>query len=276
MVSEYMVHPNWDPVIVGYGFVALRWYGLMYLLGLLFAYWWGKKQCQMPHYAAQGWTEKKFSDLLFWGFMGVIIGGRIGYVLFYQFERFSQDPLYLFDMSSGGMSFHGGMLGVITVLAIFAYRNSIGLLKVGDFIAPLVPMGLGFGRIGNFINGELWGRVTDVPWAMIFPYAGPEPRHPSQLYQAALEGLLLFILLALFSRKPRPVGAVGGLFLMGYGLARFIIEYFREPDAHLGLLYFGWSMGQWLSVPMIVVGALIMAWAYFNNNQQNNNKKVNA
>lgn len=262
MQTEFMMHPSIDPVIFSIGPLALRWYGLMYLLGLAFAYFWGKRQCQMPHYAAVGWTEKRFSDLLFWGFMGVILGGRIGYVLFYQFEYFSQNPLYLFDMASGGMSFHGGLLGVLTVLAIFSRKTSINFLQVGDFVAPLVPMGLCFGRIGNFLNGELWGRVTDVPWAMIFPAAGPDPRHPSQLYQAALEGLLLFIVLALFSRKPRPMGAVSGLFLVGYGLARFVVEFYREPDAHLGLLGMGWSMGQWLSAPMVLAGILLMLWAY--------------
>ncbi|WP_258239918.1 prolipoprotein diacylglyceryl transferase [Pseudidiomarina homiensis] len=262
MQTEFMMHPSIDPVIFSIGPLALRWYGLMYLLGLAFAYFWGKRQTQMPHYAHQGWTEKRFSDLLFWSFMGVILGGRIGYVLFYQFDYFISNPLYLFDMSSGGMSFHGGLLGVVTVLAIFAWRTQLRFLQIGDFVAPLVPMGLGFGRIGNFINGELWGRTTDVPWAMIFPAAGADPRHPSQLYQAALEGLLLFVILALFSRKPRPMGAISGLFLIGYGAARFFIEYFREPDAHLGLLYFGWSMGQWLSAPMIVLGVVMMVWAY--------------
>ncbi|OZB04221.1 MAG: prolipoprotein diacylglyceryl transferase [Idiomarina sp. 34-48-12] len=267
--AEYMVHPSIDPIIVSIGPFDLRWYGLMYLVGFLFAWWWGNRQCRMPHYVNQGWTEKRFSDLLFWAFMGVILGGRIGYVLFYQFGYFLQNPLYLFDITSGGMSFHGGMLGVITVLWIFAAKTKQSLLAVGDFIAPLVPVGLGAGRIGNFINGELWGRVTDVPWAMIFPAAGPLPRHPSQLYQAALEGLVLFTVLALYSRKPRPVGAIGGLFLIGYGLARFVVEYAREPDSHLGLLIFGWSMGQWLSAPMIVIGAVLMLLAYKNKNGAN-------
>ncbi|MGQ4276563.1 prolipoprotein diacylglyceryl transferase [Pseudidiomarina sp. E22-M8] len=265
MQTEFMMHPSIDPVIFGIGPLALRWYGLMYLFGLAFAYFWGKRQCQMPHYAVIGWTEKRFSDLLFWGFMGVILGGRIGYVLFYQFDYFAENPLYLFDMANGGMSFHGGLLGVVTVLAIFSRNTKINFLQVGDFVAPLVPMGLCFGRIGNFLNGELWGRVTDVPWAMIFPVAGPDPRHPSQLYQAALEGLLLFIVLALFSRKPRPMGAVSGLFLVGYGIARFVVEFYREPDAHLGLLGMGWSMGQWLSAPMVLGGILLMLWAYKYN-----------
>ncbi len=260
--SNYMVHPNIDPIIVSIGPLDLRWYGLMYLLGFLFAWWWGNRQCDMPHYKQAGWTRQRFSDLLFWGFIGVIIGGRVGYVVFYQFDYLLQNPLYLFDITSGGMSFHGGLLGVITVLLIFARKMQLSLLQVGDFIAPLVPVGLGLGRIGNFINGELWGRVTDVPWAIIFPAAGPEPRHPSQLYQAGLEGLLLFIILAVYSRKPRPTGAISGLFLLGYGLARFIVEYFREPDRHLGLLSMGWSMGQWLSVPMVMIGAALIIIAY--------------
>ncbi len=260
--TDYLVHPNIDPIMFSIGPVDLRWYGLMYLLGFLFAWWWGNRQCRMPHYQAQGWNEKVFSDLLFWGFMGVVVGGRFGYVLFYQFDYFLKNPLYLFDITSGGMSFHGGLLGVLTVLYIYSRKLKQSFFAVGDFIAPLVPIGLGLGRIGNFINGELWGRVTDVPWAMIFSAAGQLPRHPSQLYQALLEGFVLFIVLAIYSRKQRPVGAIGGLFLIGYGLARFIVEYAREPDAHLGLLTFGWSMGQWLSAPMIVLGALVMVWAY--------------
>ena len=189
-------------------------------------------------------------------------------MLFYQWQYFLDNPLYLFDITSGGMSFHGGLLGVIAVLWWFAWRNQRSLLAVGDFIAPLVPIGLGAGRIGNFINGELWGRVTEVPWGMVFPAAGELPRHPSQLYQAGLEGLLLFVILALYSRKPRPVGSIGGLFLVGYGCARFVVEYAREPDSHLGLLAFGWSMGQWLSMPMIVIGLGLIVLAYKQQNKQ--------
>lgn len=264
--SAFMQHPTIDPIIFGFelfGFdIALRWYGLMYLVGFFFAWYWGNRQCKMTHYRAHGWTEKVFGDVLFWGFVGVIVGGRIGYVLFYQFDYFMQNPLYLFNFGSGGMSFHGGLLGVIAVLALYARKLNMSLLRVGDFIAPLVPIGLGMGRIGNFINGELWGRVTDVPWAMVFQAAGPEARHPSQLYQATLEGFVLFAILAIYSRQPRPTGAVSGLFLLGYGCARFAVEFAREPDSHLGLLSLGMSMGQWLSLPMIVVGAGIMFMAY--------------
>lgn len=266
--------PQIDPIIFSIGPFDLgafalgpfdfRWYGLMYLCGLAFAYWFGNRRARLR----DDWTQDEFSDLLFWGFIGLIVGGRVGYVLFYQFSRFLSDPLYLFDTGGGGMSFHGGLLGVLVVFWWFARRSGKTFLQIGDFIAPLVPIGLGLGRVGNFINGELWGRVSDVPWAMVFPYAGALPRHPSQLYQAALEGLLLFILLAWFSAKPRPRGAVGGLFLVGYGCARFVVEFFRQPDGHLGLLSLGMSMGQWLSLPMIVGGVLLMVWAYKQPVQQ--------
>jgi phosphatidylglycerol:prolipoprotein diacylglycerol transferase len=258
MDYEYYVHPGYDPVLVSLGPVDIRWYGLMYLVGLAFAWWWGNRQADR----SEDWTRENWSDMLFWGFLALIIGGRIGYVLFYQFGRLLENPLYLFDITSGGMSFHGGLIGAIVAIIIYARKKNRSVMAVGDFIAPLVPIGLGAGRIGNYINGELWGRVTDVPWAVIFPAAGPQPRHASQLYQALLEGLLLFILLYLFSRKPRPVGAVAGLFLAGYGCARFIGEFFRQPDAHLGLLAGSMSMGQLLSLPMIAAGLIIMWLAY--------------
>lgn len=257
MIAEPLQYPQIDPVIFSIGPVDLHWYGLMYLIGAMFAYWWGSQRAKTDPY----WQPEQWQDLLFWGFLALILGGRIGYVLFYQFGSFVQNPLYLFNIMSGGMSFHGGMLGVILALTIFANKRHVSLWQVGDFVAPLVPVGLGLGRIGNFINGELWGRVTDVSWGMVFPLAGPFARHPSQLYQALGEGVLLFVLLWWFSRKKRPVGAVGGLFLVGYGTARFIVEYFREPDAHLGLLGF-FSMGQWLSLPMVIAGAVIMLLAY--------------
>lgn len=256
--QQAWVLPQIDPVIVSLGPVDIRWYGLMYLLGLAFAFWYGNRQVKRD----PNWTSEQFSDLLFWCFLGVVIGGRVGYVLFYQFPRFIENPLYLFDITSGGMSFHGGLLGVIAAIIIFARVKAKAILAVGDFIAPLVPVGLGLGRIGNFINGELWGRPADVPWAMVFPSGGPVARHPSQLYEAGLEGLLLFFVLWLFTRKPRPIGAVGGLFLIGYGAARFTVEFFREPDEHLGLLSLGMSMGQWLTVPMILVGVVLMVLAY--------------
>lgn len=259
MSQQHLQFPAWDPIAISLGPVAVHWYGLMYLVGAAFAYWWGNKQADRD----PNWSREAWQDLLFWGFLALIIGGRLGYIFFYNFERFLGDPLYIFRFSEGGMSFHGGLIGVLVALLIFARRTNRSLMSVGDFVAPLVPVGLGAGRFGNFINGELWGRVTDVPWGMVFPAqaAGDLPRHPSQLYQAFAEGLLLFLVLYWFSRKPRPIGAIGGLFLLGYGIARFVIEYFREPDAHLGLLGL-FSMGQWLSLPMVIAGAAIMWLAY--------------
>jgi phosphatidylglycerol:prolipoprotein diacylglycerol transferase len=251
--------PQIDPVIFSVGPIAVRWYGLMYLIALGFAYFLAMREVKSGR---SPYSEQQVSDLLFYGFMGAVLGGRIGYVFFYQFERFLADPLYLFQITQGGMSFHGGLLGVIAVLFIFAKLTKTSLFQVGDFVAPLVPIGLGIGRLGNFINGELWGRTTDVPWGMVFPGAGPDPRHPSQLYQFFMEGLLLFVIVYLYSRKPRAVGSVGGLFLAGYGVFRFIAEYFRQPDDHLGLLTLGMSMGQWLSLPMVIVGAAIMTVAF--------------
>lgn len=260
MNSEPLQYPQIDPVLISIGPLDLHWYGVMYLLGAIFAYWWGSKRASQSDY----WKQEQWQDLLFWSFLALILGGRIGYVLFYQFDSFLQNPLYLFNIMSGGMSFHGGLLGVIVAFVVFARKQGVSLWQVGDFAAPMVPVGLGLGRIGNFINGELWGRASEAPWAMVFPHAGPIARHPSQLYQALGEGLLLFLLLWLFSRSSRPVGAVSGLFLLGYGVARFVVEYFREPDAHLGLLGF-FSMGQWLSLPMVILGAAILYLAYKKN-----------
>lgn len=251
--------PQIDPIIFSVGPLSVRWYGLMYLIGFAFAMWWASRQAEKPN---SGWTKEQVSDLLFYGMLGVILGGRIGYVLFYQFSYFLENPLYLFRIDQGGMSFHGGTLGVITAICVFAWTRKKQLLAVGDFVAPLVPVGLLAGRIGNFINGELWGRTTDVPWAMVFPSGGPLARHPSQLYEAFFEGLVLFIILYIFTKKPRPAGSVGGLFLLGYGVFRFAIEYFREPDAHLGLFAGFISMGQILSLPMIIVGLGLIIWAY--------------
>ena len=259
MVQEFIQFPQIDPIIFQIGPVALRWYGMMYLLGFLGALMLGNARADRPN---SGWTREQVSDLLFYGFLGVILGGRIGYVLFYHFDYFLANPLYLFKVWEGGMSFHGGLIGVIIALVIFARSVNKKMLELGDFVSPLVPLGLGFGRIGNFINGELWGRVSDVPWAMVFPGGGPLARHPSQLYQAALEGFCLFLVLYLFSRKPRPMGMVSGLFLFGYGVSRFIIEFFREPDAHLGLLTFNLSMGQLLTIPMLAIGLFLMINGY--------------
>lgn len=259
--GTHLVFPTIDPIIFEIGPIALRWYGLMYLIGFAAAYWLASRRL-----ARTGWSKDQLSDLLFWCFMGVILGGRVGYVLFYNFSNFIDNPLYLFKIWEGGMSFHGGCLGVILAAFLYAKKRSWSFLYVGDFIAPLVPIGLGAGRIGNFINGELWGRVTDVPWAFVFPGAGPIPRHPSQLYQFALEGVALFVILWLYSVKPRPTGAVGGLFLLGYGSFRFIVEFFRQPDAHLAGLYGSVvTQGQMLSIPMMLAGLGLMIYAYKQN-----------
>lgn len=266
MSQSHYVHPGFDPIFFSIGPVDVRWYGLMYLVGLTFAWWWGNRQADRSQQGVavggEIWTREQWSDLLFWGFLALIIGGRVGYVLFYQFAAFVDNPLYLLDMRSGGMSFHGGLLGAISAIILYAKIKGRSVLATGDFVAPLVPIGLGAGRLGNYINGELWGRTTDVSWGIIFPAAGPDPRHASQLYQAFFEGLVLFLLLFLFSRKPRPTGAIGGLFLVGYGLARLFTEQFREPDAHLGLLAASLSMGQWLSLPMVLAGLILMLLAY--------------
>lgn len=251
--------PQIDPVIFSIGPLSVRWYGLMYLIGFMFAMWWAAKEAKKPN---SGWNKDQVGDLVFYSMLGVILGGRIGYVLFYQFSHFIENPLYLFRVDQGGMSFHGGALGVITAIVIYAVKHNRSILSVGDFVVPMVPVGLLAGRIGNFINGELWGRVTDVPWAFVFPTGGPQPRHPSQLYEAFFEGLVLFIMLVWFRKNPRPAGSVAGLFLAGYGVFRFAIEYFREPDAHIGLYGGIISQGQILSLPMVIAGTILMVWAY--------------
>lgn len=252
-----LIYPNIDPVAISLGPLQVHWYGLTYLVGFLAAWWLARRRADRI-----GLTKDQIGDLLFYSAVGVILGGRLGYALFYHFDRVLADPLWLFKVWEGGMAFHGGFLGVVVAVWLFARKHQINWIHLGDFIAPFTPIGLGLGRIGNFINGELWGRVTDVSWGMVFPGAGADPRHPSQLYQFALEGVVLFALLWWFSRQPRPAGSVSGLFLIGYGTLRFLVEFTREPDAHLGLLSAGLSMGQLLSLPMILVGAAFMFFAY--------------
>jgi phosphatidylglycerol:prolipoprotein diacylglycerol transferase len=256
-----LIHPQFDPVALHLGPLAVHWYGLMYLTGFMLFLWLGKRRVRTLN--RPGWDAKMLDDLLFYGVLGVVVGGRLGEVLFYHPEYYFAHPLEIFAVWRGGMSFHGGFLGVLAVMAIFAHRRKIPWLQLMDFIAPLVPLGLGAGRIGNFINAELWGRPTELPWGMVFPNVDDLPRHPSQLYEFALEGIVLFLLLWLYSSKPRPVGAVSGLFLIGYGSFRFLAEFTRNPDDGIfGLMTFGVSMGQWLSLPMVLAGIAMMVWAY--------------
>lgn len=262
MTEQFLQFPVIDPIIFSIGPVALRWYGMMYLVGFVVAMFLANKAADK---SAGEWTRDQVSDLLFYSFLGVILGGRIGYVLFYQWEYFLADPLYLFQIWQGGMSFHGGLLGVITAVFIFSRKTNKSFLIVGDFVAPLVPVGLGMGRLGNFINAELWGRQTDVPWAMVFPTDPLQlPRHPSQLYEFFLEGVVLFAILYMVTRKQRSLGLAAGTFLIGYGVFRSIVEFFREPDAHLGLYFSFISKGQILSIPMILAGILIIYLGYLS------------
>ncbi|MCG5511617.1 prolipoprotein diacylglyceryl transferase [Ectothiorhodospira shaposhnikovii] len=253
-------HPFIDPVALSLGPLQIHWYGLMYLLG--FAAFWALGWLR----AGQPWSplnREQVSDLLFYGVIGVIVGGRLGYVLFYNLDALAGDPLMLIRLWEGGMSFHGGLIGVLVTCWLYARKLGCRFLQLTDFVAPLIPIGLGAGRIGNWINGELWGKPTDLPWGMIFPAADLLPRHPTQLYQAALEGLALFLILWFFSRRWRPVGAVSGLFLAGYGVFRFLVEFWRLPDAHIGYLAFGWlTLGQLLTLPMILAGVILLAWAW--------------
>lgn len=258
--AAMFVHPHFDPIALKIGPLAVRWYGLMYLLAFLLVLVLGRVRIRQGLSAL---SVRDLDDLLFSGMLGVILGGRLGYVLFYQFDHYLHAPLDAFKVWQGGMSFHGGLIGVIVAMALFARRRGFRFWDVADLIAPLVPLGLAAGRFGNFINGELWGRLTDVPWGMVFPESGSEePRHPSQLYEVGLEGLLLFVVMWWFSSRKRPPGAVSAVFLLGYGLARFLVEFTREPDNFLGLLALGLSMGQWLSIPMMLAGGLILFWAY--------------
>lgn len=256
-----LVHPEFDPVAISIGPLSVRWYGLMYLVAFvqfLLLGRWRIKQGNAPL------NTEQLDDLLFYGMLGVILGGRLGQVFFYEPGYYLANPLEILAVWKGGMSFHGGFLGVLAAIALWSRKHGVAWLATMDFIAPLVPLGLAAGRLGNFINGELWGRVADpsLPWAMVFPQSGDlQPRHPSQLYHIALEGLTLFLILWLFSRRPRATGAVSGFFLIGYGTCRFITEYFREPDHGIFGHSYTISMGQWLSLPMIAIGIVLMVMA---------------
>ena len=261
-------YPEIDPVAVALGPLKIHWYGLAYLTGI--AGWW-----LALRRTGQPWSPVKreqVDDLVFFAALGIVLGGRIGYTLFYGGQRLVDDPTWALRLWEGGMSFHGGFLGVLFAMYLFGRKRNIAFWRLMDFVAPLVPIGLGLGRLGNFIGQELWGKPTDVAWSMVFP-ADPLqlPRHPSQLYEFALEGLLLFVLLYWFSSRPRPTCAVSGVFSLGYGSARFLVEFFREPDAHIGYEAFGWlTRGQLLSLPMIIVGLALLFVAYRGSNRTRN------
>lgn len=255
-----LIHPQFNPIAISFGSLQIHWYGLMYLIAFLLFIFLGKKQI-----SSRPWLKIDniiLDDVFFFGALGVVFGGRLGYVLFYQPVYFLNNPAEIFAIWHGGMSFHGGFLGVLIGLFWISKKYKISWLSLTDFVAPLVPLGLFFGRIGNFINQELWGRTTDVPWAMVFPLTDSIPRHPSQIYEALMEGLILFIILWFFSKKPRPLGQLSALFLIFYGLFRFLIEYTREPDEFLGLLLLNLSMGQLLSLPMVFAGIFLLRKFY--------------
>jgi phosphatidylglycerol:prolipoprotein diacylglycerol transferase len=254
-----MLAPNIDPVAIQLGPLKIHWYGLMYVIGLVALWYFASHRARRP---GSGWKPEEVGDFVFYGALGVILGGRIGYMLFYNLPHYANHPLDALKVWEGGMSFHGGLIGVLLAMYYFGRKTGRTFFTVADFFAPWVPIGLGLGRLGNFINHELWGKVSDVPWAMVFRTGGPLPRHPSQLYELALEGVALFALLWWYSRQPRATGSVSGMFLIGYGLARFVVEFVREPDAQLGYLAFGWvTMGQVLSLPMILAGIGLLLWA---------------
>ncbi len=258
-----LTFPQIDPIAFSLGPLKVHWYGLMYLFG--FASAWVLANFRVKRYRLN-WSKEEISDLIFFIALGTIIGGRLGYMFFYNFEQLLNNPINIFKIWEGGMSFHGGLLGVFIALIFFAKKFKRPFWQVADFCIPLVPLGLLAGRAGNFINGELWGRVTDMPWGMIFPTADMNPRHPSQLYELGLEGIGLFILVWWYANKPRPRGSVTAVFLIGYAICRIIVECFREPDLQIGFIAFNWlTMGQLLSIPMLIVG-LILWWTKRNEN----------
>jgi phosphatidylglycerol:prolipoprotein diacylglycerol transferase len=272
-MPDMLIHPHIDPVAIQLGPLTVHWYGLTYLVAFgLFMYLGFRRLRHAPYAGLSGagaWRFKDVEDILFLGVLGVVLGGRLGYCLFYKPAYYLAHPLEIFAVWQGGMSFHGGLLGVVVAMLWFAHSRKKPFLQVADFVAPCVPTGLASGRAGNFINGELWGRVADpsLPWGMVFASAGPLPRHPSQVYQFLLEGIVLFIVLWLYARTGPKRGQVAAAFLVGYGVLRFVAEFFREPDAYLGLLSLGLSMGQWLCVPMVGLGVAVWLWAERRNRQ---------
>lgn len=264
-MDPFWQYPDIDPVAISIGPFGIHWYALSYMAGLGLAWWALAGRIKAGTLTRDKWNEAQLSDLLFYSVLGIILGGRLGYVFFYGLEQAMEDPLWVFTIWKGGMSFHGGMLGVFVAMYVYGRFNGRTFFEVTDFIAPSVPLGLGCGRLGNFVNAELPGRITDVPWAVIYP-GGEFPRHPSSLYQFALEGPVLFAILWWFSAKDRPRMAVSGLFLLGYGMFRFLTEFFREPDRHIGFVAFDWlTMGQLLSTPMILFGGAFLIYSYSRN-----------
>ena len=259
-MSGPLPFPDFDPVAIAIGPLAIRWYALAYIAGLLAGWWWAARLARLPGSTV---PPAKLGDFLTWAIVGIIAGGRLGYVLFYQPGHFLAHPVEIVYLWQGGMSFHGGLTGIVAAIILFARANGIPVLALGDLVAAAGPIGLFLGRIANFVNGELYGRATDVPWAIVFPHGGPVGRHPSQIYEALLEGVVLFALLAVLMHRPwvraRP-GIVAGSFVAGYGVARIVAEFFREPDAFLGFLAMGTTMGQLLSLPLIAIGAGFIAW----------------
>lgn len=257
-----LIYPNIDPIAISLGPLKIRWYGLMYLLGIVLAFLLGMYRAKKD----ENWNYELVSDVIVYCALGVIIGGRLGYFLFWDWNALIKDPLSVFKLWQGGMAFHGGVLGVAIAMWLFCKKTGKTFAEVSDFIVPLIPLGLGAGRLGNFINGELWGRVTNVPWAMVFRHVDMQPRHPSQIYEFLLEGVLLFTILWVYTMKPRPRLAPSGLFLLGYGVFRFVVEFFRAMDPVTDPVAFGWlTMGQLLCLPMIIVGVIMIVYAYKKN-----------
>ena len=249
-----LTYPNIDPIALQLGPISIHWYGIMYMLAFASAWWLAMRRAPIA-----GFSKEQVSDIIFYGAIGVVLGGRIGYILFYQFGAFIAEPSMILRVWEGGMSFHGGLIGVILAVIFCARRQQRSFASIMDFVAPIVPLGLGAGRLGNFIGGELWGRPTELPWGMVFPHVDQLARHPSQLYQFALEGIFLFILVWLYSAKPRASLQVSGMFLLGYGGQRLVVEFARQPDAHLNFIAFGWlTQGQLLSMPMIALGLYLL------------------
>jgi phosphatidylglycerol:prolipoprotein diacylglycerol transferase len=267
-------YPNIDPVAVSLGPLKIHWYGLMYVIGIGAVWLLARKRTYQPGFP---WTAAQIEDLIFYAALGLVIGGRLGYILFYNLPTFLRDPLMILRVWEGGMAFHGGMLGAFAGMWLFARRNSSSFFAISDFVAPYVPIGLFTGRLGNFINGELWGKPTDLPWGMVFPGAGLEPRHPSQLYEAFLEGVVLFLVLQWFRRRSPPPMAISGMFLLLYGIFRFAVEFVRLPDAHIGYLAFDWlTMGQVLTFPMILFGLILLGLAYWKRGAANVSRPADA